>query len=387
MKKSVLVLAALALAAAPVLANCGDVDDNGNVDVLDALITGQASAAIVQLNGEQTRRADVNSSGTVEILDALLIAQSASGLPSSLACVAGSAPPPVGSPPGKLYLGKSTQQVMVVDSSTQQTLATVSVGHGVRSIVSHPSAPYVYVGSTSGQITVLDTSNDAVLRTVSVPGLNGDLDIAQDGSSIAGIISGGVVILDLPALTVRHSVSTGSNGGRNHVAIDRDAQFVYASQSDHNAVRKIDMATGQVVATISVGSAPYGVDVSLDNSRVYVINHGERTLSRIDTSNDTEILPRQPVGNYPMAVLAHSNGYAYAVNCVDWAVGEHDGVSGVPSRVHSVGPQPVDMVECHNRHFAVVNSAGSFVTIVDPATGTRVDVQTGSSLSAVGYHE
>ena len=65
---------------------CGDVNLDGRVDVVDALMSAQASAGVFTLGREQQRAADVNHSGFVDIIDALLISRYSSGLPITLAC-------------------------------------------------------------------------------------------------------------------------------------------------------------------------------------------------------------------------------------------------------------------------------------------------------------
>jgi hypothetical protein len=70
----------------------GDVNNNGSVDIVDALITAQYYVGLsVSIN---TTVADVNCNGTIDIVDALLIAQYYVGLLSAFACAPTVTPSP-----------------------------------------------------------------------------------------------------------------------------------------------------------------------------------------------------------------------------------------------------------------------------------------------------
>jgi len=65
---------------------CGDINNDGQTNVLDASIAAQAATGLISLTQKSIARGDVNKSGSVEILDALLMAHYAVGLPTTLNC-------------------------------------------------------------------------------------------------------------------------------------------------------------------------------------------------------------------------------------------------------------------------------------------------------------
>mgnify|MGYP002617873852 FL=1 len=59
----------------------GDVDDNGQVDVIDALMVLQHSAQVIHLTNDQLSRADIDRDAAHQVTaaDALMILQYATG--------------------------------------------------------------------------------------------------------------------------------------------------------------------------------------------------------------------------------------------------------------------------------------------------------------------
>jgi hypothetical protein len=71
--------------AVPACSLPGDVNGNGGVDIVDALLVAQSYVGLNQSNYNAIC-ADVNCSGTIDIVDALLIAQRYVGLISGFPC-------------------------------------------------------------------------------------------------------------------------------------------------------------------------------------------------------------------------------------------------------------------------------------------------------------
>lgn len=76
------------LAAGPALAQCGDCDLDGDVDIVDALVVAQHASQINLITGPRLLRCDADGNGNVDINDALVIAQTASGQQPPMPCLA-----------------------------------------------------------------------------------------------------------------------------------------------------------------------------------------------------------------------------------------------------------------------------------------------------------
>ena len=90
--------------------------------------------------------------------------------------------------------------------------------------------------------------------------------------------------------------------------------FAYISNTGSNTVSVIDTATNLVVATVPVGSQPFGVAVNPASTRVYVTNRESNTVSVIDTATNT-VRATIPVSTGPLGVALNPDGTrAYVAN-------------------------------------------------------------------------
>ena len=79
-------------------------------------------------------------------------------------------------------------------------------------------------------------------------------------------------------------------------AIDRSENIIYASLSGTNSVAVIDADKLEVIDTIFVGSAPRGMALSWDNTKLYVATSGSTMLNVIDLTTYTLLSP------YPLSI-------------------------------------------------------------------------------------
>ena len=146
--------------------------------------------------------------------------------------------------------------------------------------------------------------------------------------------------------------------------------------SGNGMVSAINTASGLVTATIPVGSFPYGVAVSPDDSRVYVANLGSNTVSVIDTASNT-VTDTIPVGGPPAGVAVSPDGSrVYVVNqcgsstcngtvlVIDTATGQ---VTGSPIPVGNI---PVGVAVSPDGSRVYVTHLSNTVSVIDTANDT-----------------
>src|SRR5215831_11877612 len=91
------------------------------------------------------------------------------------------------------------------------------------------------------------------------------------------------------------------------------AQNAYITNSGSNTVSVIDTATNTVVSTIPVGTAPAGVAVTPDGSKVYVTNFLSNTVSVIATATNT-VVSTIPVGPPFAVAVTPDSSKVYVTN-------------------------------------------------------------------------
>jgi YVTN family beta-propeller protein len=111
-------------------------------------------------------------------------------------------------------------------------------------------------------------------------------------------------------------VGTGPFG----VAANPAGTRVYVANSGSNTVSVIDTTTLTVSATVPVGTQPVGVAVNPGGTRVYVANNASNTVSVIDTTTLT-VSATVPVGTLPVGVAVNPAGTrVYVANLLDATV-------------------------------------------------------------------
>ncbi|PYU98366.1 MAG: hypothetical protein DMG26_18855, partial [Acidobacteria bacterium] len=91
-------------------------------------------------------------------------------------------------------------------------------------------------------------------------------------------------------------------------------QFAYVANGDSNSVSVIDTSSNTVVATVAVGSIPFGVAITPDGTRAYATNRGSNSVSVIDAASNT-VVATVAVGGAPEGVAITPDGArAYVTN-------------------------------------------------------------------------
>lgn len=147
--------------------------------------------------------------------------------------------------------------------------------------------------------------------------------------------------------------------------------FAYVSNLGDNNVTVIDTATNGVVATVTVGTQPFGVAVSPDGTRVYVANSVPGTVSVIDTATNT-VVATVTVGANPRGVTVSPDGSrAYVTNKGPDNVSVINTATNTVIATVTVGFNPVGVaVTPDGTRLYVVNEGSGNVTVIDTASNT-----------------
>jgi YVTN family beta-propeller protein len=217
---------------------------------------------------------------------------------------------PAITPDGKsLYVpddGHNT--VIVVDTATNTVSATIPVGTAPRDVVITPDGARAYVGNElSGTVSVIDTASKTVVGSpISVAASSQGMFLAMtpDGRHIYVSPEGGstIFVIDTATNTVSTTISGVTNSGG--LAVTPDGASVYITNIGAGKVAIIDTATNTVQpGLISVGAGPTGVAITPDGAFVYVTNNAinSATVSAIATATNT-VVATVTVGSQPFGI-------------------------------------------------------------------------------------
>ncbi len=143
--------------------------------------------------------------------------------------------------------------------------------------------------------------------------------------------------------------------------------LAYVANYNDNTVSVIDTDTNVVVATIPVGSEPYGTAVHPTGNFVYVTNVASDTVSVIDAITKT-VSDTIHVGDGPLCVAINPDGsFVYVTNGLDDTVSVIDTSTNAAVAVIPVGDRPDGIA---------VNPDGTLVYVVNFSGGNMSVIRT-----------
>lgn len=158
----------------------------------------------------------------------------------------------------------------------------------------------------------------------------------------------------------------------------KDTGKVYVSNEDGNSVSVISKTTLSVITTISLGAGtkPHHVNASADGRYVFVAEFGTNKIAMIDTLNDTFTVltaSSSPTAK-THAVWVGESGVVYAANTVINQIAAIDPVNNTILQEITVGTSPSEVLVTHNEKTAYVSVRGeNKLKVVNLETGEIVD--------------
>jgi YVTN family beta-propeller protein len=253
--------------------------------------------------------------------------EGAFGLPSRLAVVdtstdstvasvtlpqgaAGLAVNPAGT---KVFVATGAADLQVLDTASDTLTGSIPVDSATDDVVFSPDGTRAYVGdgAGSGSVEVLDTGTDAVLATI--PAGGSDLAVSADGARLYSTGPTGVLsVIDTASDTVTATISYGQDPGA--VAVSPDGAHVYVTDLTARNVSVIDTADDAIDAVIAVPQNPTDIAVNPNGTEVYVTSAPSGTLSVIDTGTNTVTGTVTRLGNAVAVAVSADGAAAYVAS-------------------------------------------------------------------------
>lgn len=214
--------------------------------------------------------------------------------------------------------------------------------------------------------TAINTGTTPITATITARPLSSDFAyVANYGSNNVSVVStlSNTVIATIPVGTKPFGVSVNPN-----------STLVYITNEGSNSVSVIDALTNTVTATIPVGQNPRGVTVSPDGKRVYVTDFGENKVSVINALTNT-VISTITVGQGPYGVAVTPDGSkAYVANYNSNSVSAVNTATGsVIATIHT-GSNPLGIAISPDGKKAYISIAGSYtITAINTTDNSVAD--------------
>ena len=250
---------------------------------------------------------------------------------------AGNAPVAVAVTPNgrQLYVANGgSNQVMVVNTATNKVVGTIAVGELPASIAFSPNGSTAYVLNRDSQsVSVIDTATRAVTKSYSLASAEGssygnDLAITPDGQqAFLPLEDGTVIVLDLATGAVVNTVTLGYGAWQGVVSPNGKDVYITYLPTIYSAgyVAVVSTATDKVIHRIATnGSHPGSIAIGPDGKYVYTADFSDNTVDVITTATDKVTGDEGlPSNYYPVAVAADA-GFLFTANYDSNTVSQFD---------------------------------------------------------------
>jgi YVTN family beta-propeller protein len=279
-----------------------------------------------------------------------------------------------GASPFAYVTNGESNNISVIDTSTNRVAATISVGSNPAGVGINPNGTKVYVAnSQSNDVSVIDTATNTVIATVLAGSSPKGVAVSPDGKKVyvTNLASNTVSIIDTTSDSVVSTVKTGK--APTGVAVSPDGKKVYVTNNGDRTVSIINTATKAVVSTVSVGKGPKEIAITPDGTKVYVANSESGSISVIDTATNSVIstinvegapsgIAVNPAGT--QAYVTNNDKYFSTVSVID--ISTNKVTTTIP-----VGPNPagVAVTPDGTKLYVVINLCNT-VSVIDTATNT-----------------
>lgn len=185
----------------------------------------------------------------------------------------------------------SSNNISVLDLTSNTVLKTVSVGTKPGGISITPDGNYAYIANwASNNISILDTKNNEIVDTISVQEAPAGIAFTPDGKwgYVVNEESGSISIIDTKLKRVDSTIQLSK--WLLDISFSLDGRFAYITRQDPfgtGSVIKIDTTTKTAVNTTGLQEWPNAIGITPDGNYLYIANAGSNNVLVLNTSSDT----------------------------------------------------------------------------------------------------
>jgi len=250
-------------------------------------------------------------------------------------------------------------------------IATIKIEDTLREPVLNAKGTRLYLSHASGQhVLGIDTTQSGtpiitifrVGKRPQAPVLTADGKgyVSNSGEKFVSVIDTTQTGVVKKSLKIR----VGKNPQTPALSVDESK--LYVSNSGDNSVSAIVTALNSVIATIPVGRDPQTPIISANGTRVYVLNYRDMSISVIDTTQNI-VIATIKVGRSPqIPVLSPDGAFLYVSNWSDNTVSVIDTkLNSVIATIHVESSPKTPYINSKGTILYVPNEYGHSLSVID----------------------
>ena len=227
-----------------------------------------------------------------------------------------------------LFWGTACGQEAQNHTQSTSQAATISVGIGPDALFLTPDENFLYVANVEDSfISVIDTRTDKVAQTID--GTDYPWGFTRLGETNLVAVSGwdkGIDIIDFATHKIVRSKRYEHNLGG--ITSTKDGKTLFLVATEANKALKVDAATLAITDEFETGIGPDGVGISKNETRIYVTNTKDGTISIINVkTKETRLIktggkPELIHANEDRSLLFISNFFENKIHILDSETGK-----------------------------------------------------------------
>jgi YVTN family beta-propeller protein len=206
--------------------------------------------------------------------------------------------------------------VSVIDTSTDNVVASIDVGQTPHGLAITPNGKYVLVAVFgTSEVAFIDTTNNQVVGQVPVAQPH-NIAISPDGKQayVAAQKPGATALVDLDVAKFDQASVIPVPKTPRALNFSPDGRQLLFTEAGVDAVQVLDPASGRIVAQVPVGASPHHPLFTPKGDAALVVDQGPGELSIIDPLTHT-LSGTVPVGKLPHWIATSADGRrAYVTN-------------------------------------------------------------------------
>lgn len=191
--------------------------------------------------------------------------------------------------------------VGITNTANRTVTGFIATGSEPTGIALSPDGTRIYTANQGDNtVSVIDAVNNVAIGSVSIAASPFSVEVSPDNTQLfVGNNDNTLTIIDVASLRITKTVTVGF--ATNAFAVDPSGRLLYASSAASGSVSEIDIVSGNVLRTFTLGGTPQGMALNKKGTHLFVVNQAGYL-------SDVDLRSGQPGAQYPIAGVGFGVG-------------------------------------------------------------------------------